>query len=301
LKAYINRRVVQGPWGGGNLWVKAAHEFLPKEGFKIVDINDSPDVIFLAGTGPEDGCMSAIQAIQYKHWSKESFGKNVKLILRVNENDARKNTNNVDKLIKDISAHVDHVVFVSRWLKDYFHAENWTVPTSFIYNGVDETIYKKSKKLDNGKINIVTHHWSDNYLKGFDIYHSIDEWLSESQEFTFTYIGRHKSSFKNIRHIQPLFGSSLGQELAKYDLYVSASRFDPGPNHIIESLSCNIPTYVHKDGGGCVEFAGEDHVYNDKKDLIDILNGKNFAMNKTWKPSSWNECIKNFSEIAKAL
>jgi hypothetical protein len=32
-----------------------------------------------------------------------------------------------------------------------------------------------------------------------------------------------------------MFGKELGDELGKYDVYASASRFDPGPNHIIES------------------------------------------------------------------
>jgi glycosyltransferase involved in cell wall biosynthesis len=301
LKAYINRKVVQGPWGGGNLWLKAAYEFLPIEGIQIVNLNEIPDVIFLAGIGPDDGCISALQAIQYKSWCKNSHGKDVKLILRVNENDARKNTNNVDNLIADIAKHVDHVVFVSKWLKDYFHAEDWKKSSSVIYNGVDESIYKTSTKLNNGKINIVTHHWSDNYLKGFDVYQGIDDWLTNNLDFTFTYIGRHKSSFKNTRHIQPLFGHELGHELAKYDVYVSASRFDPGPNHIIESLSCNIPTYVHKDGGGCVEFAGADHVYNDINELFNVLGGKSYKQNIQWRPNSWNNCIKSFAEIAKDL
>lgn len=299
MKAYINRKVVHGPWGGGNLWVKAAHEFLPHQGFDIVDLNQVPDVLFLAGIGAEAGCISADQAIQYKKWCKTNFGKDVKIILRVNENDARKNTTGVDDEIKRISQQVDHVVFVSKWLKDYFKTDDWSAPTSFAYNGVDKDSYRRTKKLGNDKINIVTHHWSDNYLKGFDVYAAIDEWLKDNPDFTFTYIGRHKSHFKNTRHVQPLFGKELGEELGRYDVYVSASRFDPGPNHIIESLSCHIPTYVHKDGGGCVEFAGEDHVYKNEQELFDILKSKKFTDNDSWKPSSWNECIKNFADIAK--
>ena len=41
-------------------------------------------------------------------------------------------------------------------------------------------------KINNKKVNIVTHHWSDNYLKGFDVYDKLDEFVKENNDFTFT-------------------------------------------------------------------------------------------------------------------
>lgn len=300
MKVYINRKPVVGPWGGGNMWVQSMYNILPSLGVNLVEISESPDVIIIAGVGSEGNCISAIDAIRYKEIS-ETHGRKVRLVMRVNENDARKSTTGVDDSIRKIATHCDHVVFVSKWLYDYFQAENLGVETSCLHNGVDKKIYRESQKLLNEKINIVTHHWSDNALKGFDIYDLIDEWTLRNQDFTFTYIGRERGSFKNTKVVKPLFGEDLGKELGKYDVYVSASRFDPGPNHIIESISCGLPTYVHKDGGGCVEFAGLDHVYQDANELLNILSKKSYSKNSSWVPKNWETCAEIFHELLKKV
>lgn len=300
MKVYINRKPVVGPWGGGNMWVQSMYSILPSLGISLVEISESPDVILIAGIGREGNCVSADEAIRYKEMSA-SHGRNVRLVMRVNENDARKSTTGVDDSIRRIARHCDHVVFVSRWLYDYFQAESLGEKASYIYNGVDSQIYRESPKLQNEKINIVTHHWSDNVMKGFDIYDLIDEWTLKNQDFTFTYIGRERGTFKNAKVVKPLFGKDLGEELGKYDVYVSASRFDPGPNHIIESISCGLPTYVHKDGGGCVEFAGQDHVYQDVNQLLNILSSKSYSKNTCWLPKNWEACVKSFYEVLKKV
>lgn len=298
MRAYINRSPVQGPWGGGNLWVSAAHNMLPSFGLQPVGLESEPDIIFIAGLGAEGSHVSAVDAIRYKTF-RLHHGKNVKIVLRVNENDARKGTRGVDSAIKEISSHIDHVVFVSEWLRDYFDAKSWKTPSSVIYNGVDYETFFPGDKLGNQKTNIVTHHWSDNVMKGFDVYDAIDAWLSSNPEFTFTYIGRDRGTFKNSRVIKPLFGKQLGAELSKYDVYVSGSRFDPGPNHIIESLACGLPTYVHIDGGGCVEFAGSSHAYKSAGDLLNIIAAKNYSMNNAWSPKNWSHCIQQFAGLAR--
>ncbi len=298
MKVYINRKPVVGPWGGGNMWIKSAYEMLPNLGHEIVNIKDLPEVLYLVGLSGDEGFISVDEAIIYKKWAS-SVGKKVYLVLRVNENDARKGTKDIDEKIRRLSKEVDKIVFVSKWLQDYFSLEGVDHKQDVIHNGVDKSVFKSNNKLSNGKINIVTHHWSDNYLKGFDVYDAIDQWIGNNTDFTFTYIGRERGSFSNTKVIKPMFGKELGDELGKYDVYVSASRFDPGPNHIIESLSCEIPTYVHHQGGGCIEFSGEDHVYKDEKSLLNILSKKVYTKNEHWMPPSWEECMIKFSTIAK--
>ena len=296
-KVYINRDPISGPWGGGNLWVSSVHSQFPNMGFEIVGPNEDPDVVLVAGLTLQPGHMSAADAIHYKAFMK-SKGKNVRLILRVNANDASKNTTGLDKFIYEVSSYCDHVVFVSYWLEEYFGASNWKVPTSVIHNGVDTETFKPNKKKVNGKINIVTHHWSDNFMKGFDVYEAIDDWLEHNSDFTFTYIGRDRKTFRNAKTIKPLFGRKLGEELSRYDVYVSGSKFDSGPNHVIESIACGIPTYVHCDGGGGVEFAGSSHAYTSINEILNILSGKEYDMNDAWTPSSWHACVEKFAHLA---
>lgn len=302
MKFYINRRVVHGPYGGGNLWVKATKAGIKAQGHEILKTDDfkaRPDVIFLAGIDSDGFGISAEQAIGFKMYLKPD----VKLIARINENDARKGTNFVDENLVRLSEYVDGTVFVSNWLEQYFQERSWKcAKTTVIHNGVDSEIFKPNDKLNNGKINIVAHHWSNNLLKGFDIYDMLDKFVSQHpDDFTFNYIGRENGSFRNTNVVRPLFGKALGEELGKYDVYVSASRFDPGPNHILEALACGLPTYVHKDGGGCVEFAGTDHVYNDWDQLETILKAKRFQNNSSLKLLDWDTSVTQYVKFAENL
>ena len=292
MKIYINRRPYDGPWGGGNNFVKAMYEYLPQMGFDIIldPFKVIPDIIFLQSPRPDDICKFSINdAIKLK-----SINPKTKIIIRVNECDARKGTADVDSLWIECSRYIDKTAFVSEWMKNYFLKKGWHCKENFVlYNGVDLDHFKKREKINNGKINIVTHHWSNNRMKGFDIYEFIDEFVKINSNYTFTYIGRDLGTFKNSKIIDPLFGEALGIELSKYDIYISGSLFDPGPNHIIESVSCEMPTYAIENGGGAVEFVGKDNVYKDKNELEKILLSKNYKNNETYF-YTWEECMKNY-------
>lgn len=301
MKIYINRAPVCGPWGGGNLWAKAAYVELSKLGHELLDplnFRAAPDVIVLAGLDGADGSISAEQAIMYKMY----VNPNVKLVGRINENDARKATTTVDGNLVTLSEYLDATVFVSNWLQDYFVTKGWKCKkNTVVYNGVDADVFGPRPKLDNNKTNIVTHHWSNNHLKGFDIYDELDKFVGDNTDFTFTYIGRENGKFKNTTVVRPLFGKSLGDELGKYDVYVSASRFDPGPNHCLESLSANIPTYVHNDGGGAVEFAGSDHTFKNWDELKAILISKSFQNNSAIQLIDWTSSILQYARFIESL
>ena len=307
MKLYINRLPVSGPWGGGNMFVRAFHRFVPDMDHELVppeSMSIAPDAILLAGLDNDGrGGISVEQAIMYKLYQDR-----VKLVLRVNENDARKGTDHVDDYLLKLAPHVDATVFVSYWLRDYFMDKGWSCPNNaVIVNGVNRDVFKPQPKLNNGKLNIVAHHWSDNPLKGADIYEKLDEFVGQHPDrFAFTYIGRHQCNFKHTNVVRPLAGKALGEELGKHDVYVSASRFDPGPNHILEALACSLPTYVHKDGGGCVEFAGEGAVYSSFAELKTYLEyaaelqPSPLTSFNAFTPPDWQACIREYIDLLEA-
>ena len=293
MKILINRKPVDGPWGGGNLLIRAMYNILPSMGHQVVDTFHSDiDAIFMHDPRPGNTGISINEILSYK-----SMKKDTKIIHRVNECDARKGTSDIDLLLRQCSEYTDTTIFVSDWIKRYHIDRGWNCEnSSVIYNGVNTDHFKKSEKINNGKINIVTHHWSDNAMKGFDVYDLLDRFVKENKEFTFTYIGRHRGTFKNTKIIEPLFGESLGKELSKYDVYISGSRHDPGPNHILESISCSIPTFSHIDGGGACEFSGDSHVYKTFDDLISILHLKKYAKNSL-TPQTWADCVEKYEKV----
>ena len=303
MKVYINRLPVSGPWGGGNAFVHAFHKFVPEMGNELVppeSMSIAPDVVLLAGIDNDGrGGVSVEQAVMYKMYQDK-----VKLVLRVNENDARKGTSNVDDTLLNLFPHMDGIVFVSQWLKDYFRDKGWEGKNdTVIINGVDRDVFSPQPKLNNGKLNIVAHHWSDNYMKGFDVYEALDEFVGrDPDKFAFTYIGRHRRTFsKNTTIVGPVSGKKHGAELGKHDVYVSASRFDPGPNHILEALACKLPVLVHKDGGGCVEFAGNYATYDRFEALKALLVSGEFpSQPQGIALSDWQTCIKEYTVFLEA-
>ena len=294
MKVLVNRKPRRDqPWGGGNLFVIALCDFLTDLGVDVVhSFSEDIDTVFMQDPRYDNLGISINEIYAYK-----SYKPDVKIIHRVNECDARKNTSDIDSLLRECSKISDHTVFVSGWMRDYHVSKGWDCNnTSVIHNGVDLNHFYQRDKIENGKINIVTHHWSNNRMKGFDIYDEIDRFIGLNDDFTFTYIGRENGTFRNTKVIDPIYGLDLGEELGKYDVYVSGSKHDPGPNHVLESIASNIPTYVISSGGGAVELAGESHTYSSIESLVKILKEKSY-INNDYTPRSWQECTREYSSI----
>lgn len=298
MKVFINRVPVDGPWGGGNLFLKAFYDQFKKKGHTVTPhLEDDIDLIFIQD--PRYGSTNV--SINEIYNFKKRF-PNVKIMHRVNECDARKNTNNMNAMLRNCSLISDHTIFVSNWIKDHHLSLGWGCKNhSVVYNGVDLNHFQPRKKIDNNKINIVTHHWSNNPMKGLDYYMFLNEYVRSDDKFTFTYIGNCKKSLDNSMMIRPLHGLELGEELSRYDVYVSGTRYDPGPNHIIESVACGIPTIVYSEGGGAVEFAGEENVFSSESELVDLLNSNISLIKNKYKPYSWQSCMAKVLEVAENL
>jgi glycosyltransferase involved in cell wall biosynthesis len=261
MKILINRRIVEGPWGGGNKFTKALKKFAIKKGHIVTErLEDDIDIIHMQDVHADELGIDANVAINYKN----QYNPKVKIVHRVNDMDLGRKNNFV------------------------------------IFNGVDKSIFKPREKINNEKINIVTHHWSNNKGKGFDIYEAIDRFVKENSKYTFTYIGRERGTFKNSKVIKPLHGLEMGLELSKYDVYVSASEYENCPNHILESIACNIPTYAISKGGASLGLVGNDYVFNDWAELKKILLSNSFIKNGT-NIMTWEQCIDKYIEVYQKI
>lgn len=324
MKVLINRRPRYEAWGGGAWFVNAAYEYLPKLGFTIIDsLSEQPDIILMVDPYSEfPGQGIGINEIAAYKLAR----KNECIVVhRINECDARKATNHVDSALLACQKYVDERVFVSNWLSEHLR-QSWTIlsPSGeygsesicggisnnpVIINGVDPKIYSPHHRDEWGpEVRIVTHHWSDNPMKGADVHEWIDSYLIPkygNERFSYTFIGRQKSTLKNSKILKPMFGPRLGLALCTNDVYVSGSRSDPGPNHVLEALSCGLSVFVHQDGGGAAEFAGSDCSYKtfeDLETLLCVLPKENIQKNAhSIKLQSWEECIQKYSDLFNEL
>ena len=163
---------------------------------------------------------------------KRSFPK-AKVITRINDSDKTGKSYKADCLRLEACKISDGVVFISNWLLDYYleRGFNKDTPHTVINNGPDENIFNPQGYIPWRKgevMRIVTHHWSDNCMKGADVYKRFDEILDEPsirKDFSFTYIGHlpsypYKIQFKNTKYLVPLALETLASELKRKEVPV---------------------------------------------------------------------------------
>ena len=253
---YFNRPPKYEAWGGGAHFITNLYEYLQLKGYRITfDLRDSPDLIFMFDPRPDGLNFAGIDQIaEYKSKAQ------CRVVTRVNDTDSArpKDAPWRDQAFIKCAKVSDHLIFISEWVKQY-HENNGlkAEKSSIIYNGCNNKIfYKKNLSEPQRPIKLVTHHWSSNAMKGFDLYSELGKILPQ-QEYSFEFIGRWNSEYssKNINLVEPLYGASLAEELRKHDIYITASKNEACGMHHIEAASCGLPVLYHLSGGGICEIA----------------------------------------------
>lgn len=280
MKVSIGSKIVEGPYGGGNLFVENLSNYLKKKNIELIyDLSDH-DIDIILMTEPRfESPTSSISRLEAKFY-KKFVNPNVKIVHRINECDERKNTKKLNRKILKANKIADYTVFVSNWIKNIYEnlgkTQNYS---SVIMSGSNDLIFNNSNyKKWNGKekIKIVTHHWGNNWNKGFEIYRAIDEKLSEnsfSKMFEFTFIGNLPNGFefKNTNYIKPLSGKNLANELKKNHIYLTGSINEPSGNHHIEGALCGIPL-LYLNSGGTPEYCEGFGISFEKNNFFEKLD-----------------------------
>ena len=292
MKIAIGYKVVKGPWGGGNQFVISLIRALKTNGHQVVHELKDKDIDIIVIIDPRIrnpnipfSTGSILRYLIFKNFSSI-------VLHRINECDERKKTKTMNYKLRLANFCADQTVVVGEWMKslDIFHrSKKQDILT--IKNGSNQTIFnpKGYKKWNNNsKFKIVTHHWSGNWMKGFDIYQKFDQMLNIkkiSKLFEFTYVGNLPKgfSFKNAKYIKPLNGKSLAEELKKHHAYLTASINEPGGNHQNEAALCGLPL-LYRDSGCLPEYCNgygvsfNENNFEDK--LFDLKKNYNLFANK---------------------
>lgn len=309
-KIFFSLKPPVGSYGGGAFFVKNLYNYLIKIGYNVVyDLENDIDVIFIIDPRKDNNNKYSLNDILI--YKKKN--PNVKIIHRVNECDIKRDVSiNIEPLLVKTIMISNHVVFVSKWLEKYFIEKyKLNINSSAILNGCNTNDFYpiKNVKFKNNKIRLITHHWSNNYLKGFHIYNKLDELLNYRNDIEFTYIGNYNPNYKpkNIKIIPPTNGKQLGNLINQHDIYITATQNEPGAMHYLEALCCGLPILYCKNGGGAQEIccmAGEE--YYDIETLlnkIDIIknNYDKYVKKIDYKYLSSNRCCDEYYKIIKNL
>tara|TARA_Y100000589_G_scaffold305927_1_gene320266 strand:- start:6508 stop:7572 length:1065 start_codon:yes stop_codon:yes gene_type:complete len=312
LKISINYKPRKGSWGGGNQFTKSLVKAANDEGYKVVyDLKDKDiDIILMIDPRSYNREINfgSFDIFKYLLFVNE----NAIVVHRINECDERKNTKHMNFLLRLANYFADHNVFISSWLKS-LNIYNKNNSSSVIMNGADEEIFNdfgNSEWNKEEKLRLVTHHWSGNKMKGFDIYKRIDNMLSHkkwSKRIEFTYIGNlpKNFNFKNSKHILPLNGKSLSRELSSHHIYVTASINEPAGMHHIEGILCGLPI-VYKNSGALPEYCKEFGISFEDTDFVKALERmidkySYYKLKIKDYPNKSSKMIRSYIDLFKVL
>ena len=254
MKVALGQHIHAGPWGGGNRFAAMLAGALKDRGDQVVfDLDhDDIDLILLTDPRPRNPLVAFTPGDVLRHLARDPRPI---VVHRINECDERKGTLTLNTRLRLANYAADHTVFIATWLKELavWRRES---PFSILMNGADPTIFYPRPDIQWRKgepLRLVTHHWGGHANKGFDVYTLLDEWLSDpafARRFTFTYIGNLPQglTFKNVRHLTPLDGRPLAQELGRHHAYVTGSINEPAGMHHIEGALCGLPLLFRNSG-----------------------------------------------------
>ncbi|NQV89876.1 glycosyltransferase [Candidatus Uhrbacteria bacterium] len=255
MKIAIGMNLQAGSFGGGNQFATLLTDHLRKLGHEVFFDLTQPDLDLILMTDPRTRLKSVafgpIEIMQYVR----TINPSVLLVHRINECDERKGTRTLNRILSTGNKFMDHTVFISSWLEGLHRQQNqFTKNSSVIFNGADPTVftYQKKQLPTNRKIRLVTHHWSANWNKGWDVYTHLDQLLAQTplgERLEFTYIGNAPNlPLKKIKVLPPRSGKELAQALKEHDLYITASLNEPAGMHHIEAASCGLPLLYRLSG-----------------------------------------------------
>jgi glycosyltransferase involved in cell wall biosynthesis len=143
-----------------------------------------------------------------------------------------------------------------------------------IMNAVDPRIFHPYGRVPfsrQRKIRIISTSWSDNPNKGAATYKWLEEHL-DWDKFEYTFVGRSPIQFERIRMLAPVSSASLAVHFRQHDIVITASRYDPCSNALIEALSCGLPA-IYLRSGGHPEIVGEAGLgFSSEEEIPELLN-----------------------------
>lgn len=243
LRVHILFEFQDGPWGGGNQFLKALKNEFRRMAVYEYDANNADVILF--------NSHHLIEQAEYlkKEYPEKAFIHRVDgpvQIVRGFDEGIDDKIFNANKII------ADGTIFQSNWVKSESVKLGLDIKKDYavIINAPDETIfYRVDNRLNpSERIKLIATSWSGNVRKGFDVY----EWLDDNLDFDkyeMTFIGNSSVSFKRIIHKQPMNSHELSEELKKRHIYITASKHEPCSNALIEAMHCGLPALAYNNGG----------------------------------------------------
>ena len=188
MKISIGANVVEGPWGGGNLFFRNFINYFNNLGNEVINDLSHDDIDIILLTDPRKDSVSS----SFTHKDIEQYLKYVNnealVVQRINECDERKSTQGLNDFYINANKVADHTVFVCSWILNIYKNLGINENKSSVFlGGGDSAVFNSENKIrwdKKEKVRLVTHHWSNNRNKGFEIYSQLDSILNKALSYT---------------------------------------------------------------------------------------------------------------------
>ena len=246
IKIHIKFDIKNGPWGGGNQFLKSLKKQLKFAGNYSESILEA-DVVLINSHHIFNG-------FNILHWYEEFHQLKNKIIIHRIDGpifSIRDRDLFLDKFIFFFNRKfATGTVFQSDWSREKCFSLGMSAPliSKTIINASDKEFFKTNQNKTNTKTRIIASSWSSNMNKGFAYYKYLDETLDFSK-YEMVFAGNSPFKFKNIKLVGVLSSNELMLELKKSDIYLTASKNDPCSNALIEAISAGLPCICLNSGG----------------------------------------------------
>ena len=298
MKIFLNRKPVSGPWGGGNKTLQCLSDTLANASEITYNLEDDVDIIYCQDPKPD------ASGLWFQDLLNHRLKFNSKIVQRVGDIGTHRDES-VTRLVYESTHLSDFVIFPSLWAKQAlgYQKKNYCIipnaPLGEFYTN------RKDSRIDSEVVRIITHHWSNNPMKGFDIYEQLGKWALNKKEVEFCYIGRYSEhhSKEGVNIVSPKDIKQLSQIIPKFDIYLTASKLEAGANHVLEGLACGLPVIYRVGGGSIEEYCSSYGLeYSTFDELLSCI--KNMSINYPVYKSQvlgYNNEIKNVMKAYKEL
>lgn len=266
MRIHILFEFKDGPWGGGNQFLKALRNQFIFMGVYSEDPVEADGVIF-------NSHHQFPRVLELKkRYPNKIFAHRIDgpvFLIRNKDLGIDRDIFHFNQMIADVS------IFQSHWSKKQCYKLGYKSNNfeKVIYNASDRSIFNDNNRRSEieGKVHLIATSWSDNMRKGFDIYRYLDENL-DFNKYSFTFVGNSPIKFKNINHITPVPSKELAGILKENHIYMTASEKDPCSNSLIEAINCGLPAVVMNDGGHPELVGDGGEVFDSKENVISQID-----------------------------
>ena len=263
MKVNICYEIKDGPFGGGNQFLRALRQQFGSMGVYAEDPANADIILFNSHHN-----INNVLNLKGRHPDK-------KYVHRVDGPMRLYNSmeDHRDFVVYRLNDAANATVFQSEWShkKNIDLGFNCVTPFAIISNATDENVFNSNCARESSeKTRLIAASWSDNPKKGFETYSFLDKNL-DFDKYEFYFAGRSPVSFTNIETLGALNSHDLANHMRQSDIFITASENDPCSNSLIEALACGLPA-VALNSGGHPELVGQGGtLFNDNFDLLDKI------------------------------